>query len=57
MSIKIQKGIDLVVVGVQGDHNLGTECVQFEMLRAISKTVLQILRGCVPELMPKDIPD
>ena len=44
------------MVGVQGDLELGTEHVQFEMLRAMNKTALQVLGGCAPELMPKDTP-
>lgn len=44
-----------MVVGVQGDHNLGTERVQLEMLRAQNKTVQQV-GGCGPEGTPEDTP-
>lgn len=44
------------MVGVQGDPELGTEHVQFEILRAMNQTALQVLGGYASELMPKDTP-
>lgn len=45
ISIKnTERGLNPTVVGAQVDYELGTEHVQFEMLRAMNKTALQIWR-------------